>query len=82
MKQRKPATKRRIRRKKAFPDSHRKGKLNTGKFAHLRRGGKSRRASRAGRPPPRLEDLAGVLSGTTTIERILTILKESRDEDE
>ena len=82
MKQKKPVAKRGIRRMKASPNSRRKGKLNTGKFAHLGKPGKSRRASQVGRPPPWLEDLAGVLSGTTTTERLLSILKESREEGE
>ena len=37
---------------------------------------------RATRSPVRLEDLAGILSGTTTFERLLAILKESRNDED
>jgi len=41
----------------------------------------ARKSSQVGRRLQRLEDLGGVLSGTTTLERLLGILKES-DEPE
>ena len=34
------------------------------------------------RPVPRLEDLAGFLSKTTTVERMLKILEESREDED
>jgi len=55
---------------------------NRGKLAHLGLQDTERKSSWVDRPAPRLEDLGGTLSGSTTLERLLQILKESDEEED
>ena len=81
MKPRKRVTKRR-RQKGPSSDPRRTKVLSKGTLAHLGKLRKDRKGPRSRRSPPRLENLAGMLSGTTTAERLFAILKESREDED
>ena len=82
MKPRRADTRRRHRQKKPSSDPPRIKQLNQGELAHLGMLDTARKRSRVGQRPLRLEDLGGILSGTTTLERLLQILKESDEEED
>ena len=82
MKPTKSVTKRRKRRRDRSPESRWNRILSTEKFVPLEKGKKARRKPRSGRSQRRLEELAGMLSRTTTAERLFAILKESREDEE
>lgn len=73
---------RRYWQKKSSSDPPRIKKPDQRKVAHLGMLDTARKRSQVGRRPPRLEDLGGFLSGTTTLERLLGILKESDEEED
>ena len=81
MKPRKRVTKRR-RRKGPSPDPRWTKVLSQGKLAHIGKLRKDRKEPRSRRSHPRLEELGGMLSGTTTAERLFAILKESREDED
>ena len=70
---RKPKRMNRRRRTRLKPswDPPRIKKPDQSKLAHLGMLDTARKSSHVGRRLPRLEDLGGILSGTTTLERLL-----------